>query len=225
MTKTTDAHRAEVRAALEWFVLGRSNIAGVIAESSFRAALREARGHTGRDHKGRTIGDTPSWPGAMLYLIMLEQIGKTVIPTPFRTGRAERSATIEALRLFAPLVSVRERDALYALRNAFAHDFSLTAKPPRLKRGDTHPRCHRFELDPAPGSLVSLPRRRWNGLYGSDARGGGTRISLRELGDLVEGIVEELERRVVNDELRLRRTMSAAQLRMRFTLMYPAHLA
>lgn len=64
-----------------------------------------------------------SWLGAVGYLILLDQIGKCFKPVANPATDAE--PIIRALRNFSPIQDSPTLHALYALRNALAHDYAL----------------------------------------------------------------------------------------------------
>jgi hypothetical protein len=194
---------------------------GVTRASCFKAAVREARGLTRRDeHTGehRDAAGDPCWSGALMYLVVLEQLGNVLRPKG-ATTQTGQAGVLEALRHFAPELPVDEREALYALRNAFAHEFGLTNGPPGAKNPN---RWHAFALFPDGKGLVALPAVRWNGLYGDKSTPGRTEISLRALGDLVERIVEDVEDRAREKTLELTPNVlgGADELRDRFSFTF-----
>jgi hypothetical protein len=66
-----------------------------------------------------------SWLGALGYMVMLDQIGECFRPanaTPLPNATPD---FIKALTYFAEEIPDRERQALYALRCCFTHDYSL----------------------------------------------------------------------------------------------------
>jgi hypothetical protein len=167
---------------------------GQIIESCLTAALREARNITGREistgepilsNQNRQLG---SWAGAMCYLTILDQIGKCYRPNtkPFIRNC---SAIIKALINFTSLLEA-ETNAIYALRNAFFHDFSL------YNRNSVDPKMqHCFTVDNHPtNSVVVLPVNKWDGLMPSRNAENNTYINLKALGDLVESIYSDLLR-------------------------------
>lgn len=107
--------------------------------SSFNAALEDARKCTGRDLASGDVKPNESralWAGTFVYLVLLEQIGKTLRP---RGGRdlAKEHELERAIRQFVPGVTNRQRQAVYALRCAFAHDYGLF-NVNRRRPGYTH---------------------------------------------------------------------------------------
>jgi hypothetical protein len=187
--------------AIEWYLHGYVKQDGWVHASSFRALLRDARGATGRDRDdGRVVeGEhSPSWLGALGYLVLLDQLGGAL-----RTRDAEESPSENAfftgLRVFAPEVTEEDRWALYALRCSLAHHYTL-----HNPHGDPRLR-HYFTLDPERGApLVSIPPpdQRWNGRVDEGRQGEATVVGLRTLGDLLESIVARLENTPL-EELRI----------------------
>lgn len=165
---------------------------GVELKSSFWAALLDARAVTGRDGSiGQVVRpvDSRAWIGAIGYLCFMDQVGTAVFRPS--VGAPDTSAGIlRALESFTGLSS-DERDAIYALRNALAHDYSLINTDPRKEHDE---RSHRFQLHPQPGELAALPARRWNGSFaaGDLAASDDTIVSLREVGDLAEQVAAEV---------------------------------
>jgi hypothetical protein len=69
------------------------------------------------------------WLGALGYMVMLDQIGECFRPTDADSPGAGTPDFIKALTYFADEVRDPERQALYALRCCFAHDYSLVNIP------------------------------------------------------------------------------------------------
>ncbi len=165
---------------------------GKILESCLTHALWEARHITGRDQATGVIleplpeGSYPGrWSGTMIYFSILDQIGECYQPTgavPNSTNSIQK-----ALELFTSLPPL-ERDAIYALRNAFFHDFSL------YNRNNKYPNLqHVFNVDNHPTNPpVLLPATKWEGAMSNNNPENITYINLRALGDLVENIYLKL---------------------------------
>ena len=98
---------------------------GVQYRSSFMGALRDARATAERDvetgyvHPGASSG---SWLAAIGYLELLDQIG-TCFTLP--ACQPVEPSFIHALRCFSGVGDEPTIKALYAVRNALAHDDSL----------------------------------------------------------------------------------------------------
>ena len=137
------------------FLFGR----GVTYVSSFRACLEDARLATGRNLVTGDVEDelkTGNWLGAVGYMTLLDQIG-ACFGRPGVTDRDGRPI-VRCLSHWAPEVDDRERLALYALRCALAHDYSL------LNWHSDQRLQHHFKLDQAiDGPVVQLPGKRWSG--------------------------------------------------------------
>lgn len=171
---------------------------GVHLFSGFAHALREARQMTSRDPDSgqKREGVKGSWLGAVGYLILLDQIGKCFKPK--NVLRAAGTSIEQALQHFTQLTTL-EIKALYALRCAFAHDYSLqniSRKDPTL--------THRFAVRVGgTAKVVSLPSKPWNGDLKTVGTETQTTVSLEALGDLVEEIVVRLCDLASRDELEI----------------------
>jgi hypothetical protein len=161
---------------------------GAVHSSGFCAALKDARAATKRDPEdgGKLPGEKHgSWLGALGYMVLLDQIGKCFRPQSKHA--IQGSAIHKALTYFTTLGNA-EMDALYALRCAFAHDYSLI-NVNREKPGLTH----RFHIWDGPsGSVVTLPKVRWDGNLKTKSAENVTSVNLEQLGDLVENIFRTL---------------------------------
>lgn len=171
--------------ALSLFFCGAAkNADGVTVESGFRHALNEARVATGRDpDKGSKTNPQlhGSWIGAIGYFTLLDQISDCFRPKGVASSQYKDLRT--ALEHFTPL-DAPKRDALYALRNAFTHDYSLynIGKPPLT---------HHFSVTrgAAIGAVVILPKTAWDGDYMNRVPDNQTTVNLAVFGDLVEDVV------------------------------------
>jgi hypothetical protein len=162
----------------------------LIHESSLVAGLRTSRLITGRNidigavDGTNTCGYLGSWNGAMGYITILDQIGKCYRPDSKPQNTTNASSIKKALEYFTTL-SMAEINAIYALRNAFFHDFSLLNKDTR--------NYHRFKVDNHPtNSVVVLPTQSWDGNINNFTATNETYINLKTLGDLVESIYQQL---------------------------------
>lgn len=158
--------------------------------SGFIALLKDSRHDGGRDiDTGEIINEerTGHWLSAVGYLILLDQIGKCFKPKAVPTGR-HPNAVQSCLSNWRPAISANDSAAIYALRNALVHDYSLfnkNAKQPEYQ--------HLFALDRMRGhGVVRLPRVRWTGDLAASSVTYQTLISLTELGNLAESIVAAL---------------------------------
>jgi hypothetical protein len=156
-----------------------------------------------------------SWVGALGYLALLDQIGTCFV----RKGRPDRSTSasnpiVSALQQFTELAD-DEIAALYALRCAFAHDFSLfNVHPSRPEL--TH--CFHLFAE-SKGALVKLPKTPWNGDYSRRSPECRTSIGLTLLGDMVEGICGRLLEMARTGALLIKLDRGPDELDERYSLM------
>jgi hypothetical protein len=172
-------------AAIDLFLSDPSSANGLTVMSGFAHALTEARRVTGRDPASGTKTNNAlhgSWIGAVGYFALLDQISDCFKP------KGAAPVTLNGLRRalahFSALLPA-ERDALYALRCAFAHDYSLYNINPRQPS-----LTHNFQVVQSPSaSLVVLPSVAWDGDYKTRNSTNQTTVNLEAFGDLVENIV------------------------------------
>jgi hypothetical protein len=162
--------------------------------SCFIAAVRDARQDAGRHPDTGTVIDaarTGHWLGAVGYLILLDQIGKCFSPKGQAATPTNSPSIVRCLANWAPHVPPDEAGAIYALRNALAHDYGLfNPNANELKHQ------HLFALSNSTGPMVRLPMRPWDGDYLNAADECRTTVSLREVGSLVEAIITALREAV-----------------------------
>jgi hypothetical protein len=179
--------------------------------STFNAGVGEARALTGRDATGALTGEGTRtlWGGTLIYLALLEQIGHSLRPLRGRTIRKE--PTIEkAIRQFAPRAATqRQRQVLYALRCAFAHEFGLFNDKAKV------PYRRAFRVDDTPGGpLVIPPRRTWSGKLADLTSATQTTVYLVTVGDLAEDVVRSVRGHAISGTLRSE--LATTELRTRF---------
>lgn len=184
--------------------------------STFNAALRDARVVCGRDvSTGAFTGVTPNalWAGTLVYFALLDQVGDTLKPAGGR--KIARESSVErALRFFSPGTTRRQRQALYGLRNAFAHEFGLINV--NRKRPEY---THAFAVDDsAGGPLVRWPSRRWDGHLSSLKPGSRTVVSLPVFGDTCEEVVRSVRVHALKSTLRSVVPVSELQRRYSFRI-------
>ncbi|MDQ3848433.1 MAG: hypothetical protein M3261_05710 [Thermoproteota archaeon] len=156
---------------------------GIKVFSGFALGLQEVRQATGREPatgEKRNYANYGSWLGAVGYMALLDQIGSCFKPkvTPLVAGN-----TIEKALTYFSNLSSDERCALYALRCAFAHDYSLYNINPRNPRY-----THQFAVKVGPGPVITLPTQSWDGDYSHKTTENQTVVNLEAFGDLVEDI-------------------------------------
>jgi hypothetical protein len=200
--------------------------------STLALCLRDARRAGGRHvDTGDVLNPdlVTSWPGAMTYLSVLDQMGRAVRRTrlsPAQTRRSQFGSRQEkpfraALVQFTGLGD-RKISALYALRCSYSHFFGL------VNENNDQRLRHRFVLRADHGELVRFPRRPWDGTY--PAHGGrrtkagpvGTWIDLWTLSDTIEDAVAYLHARHAGGEIKRgqvgQTAPSDAEFRDRFTV-------
>ncbi|MBL7762277.1 MAG: hypothetical protein JNL23_02505 [Chitinophagaceae bacterium] len=119
-------------------------------------------------------------------MTILDQIGKCYRPSS-KTKITNGSAIQKSLQYFTGLKNF-EINAIYSLRNAFFHDFSL------YNRNGSDPSLqHVFTVDNhPPNNVVILPATQWDGNMATRSTSNTTYINLKALGDLVEQIYMDL---------------------------------
>lgn len=171
--------------------------------SGFCGGLKDARKVTGRNIENGTkddsnaFGHLGSWLGTIGYLSLLDQIGSCFKKLNGPTVDPNKSGIIKALKNFS-LLSDDEIDAVYALRNSFAHDYSLQniGKRPGL--------THHFNVDNSDTNpAIILPRQSWDGLITNKTEDNLTYINLQGLGDIIENLVENIIQLIETDEVEI----------------------
>ncbi len=186
--------------------------------SGFVAALRDARKFTKRNQdNGQKLtddscGDHGSWLGTIGYLSLLDQIGKCFKPRATAMINGENSIS-KALKYFATHIPDAEVDAIYALRNAFAHDYSLyniNANRPFY--------THHFTVIQSPmHPLVRLPQTQWDGNIANKTQANLTVANLEALGDTVEQICSRLLQLANNNDLEVTLAGGSDELVQRYS--------
>jgi hypothetical protein len=121
---------------------------GLTIKSSLWAALLDIRAVTKRSAATGLVEDpegSRAWIGALGYLSLLDQLG-TAVARPSRPNSIHSNGILRALLAFADL-DHDQREAVVALRNAFAHDYSLVSIDARPGKSG---RTHRFSLNMNP---------------------------------------------------------------------------
>ena len=193
-------------------------VAGLRYISGFVAALGDGGAATGRDENGMVVDDdkTGHWLGAVGWMVLLDQIGTCFRPQP--TAGAVRMASgrrslLDALRWWYSELPEPEAKALYALRCAFAHDYSLWNQhaDPQLQ--------HCFVVTRDPVQLVKLATVQWNP-PDPPTPTNQTIVSLRRLGDVCEEIVSRVRSAAVADELDILLAGGVNELEYRYAITY-----
>ena len=189
--------------------------------------MRDARGATGRNlETGEVEPDKVKqagcWLGAVGYMIMFDQVGTSY--RPLSTVAIQGATFTRALEYFVPEVSEPEREALYALRCSFVHDFSLINVGKGANQQLRELRTHHFILDDAEqsGPVVRLPLHRWDGELAHCRKGNATWVNLRSLGDLAETVFKRLIALQEKGELTIALTGGLLELQRRYAMtIYP----
>ena len=156
-------------------------------------------------------------------MVMLDQIGECFRPAN-ATPLPKTPDFIKALTYFAEDIPDRERQALYALRCCFAHDYSHMNIPTQGTAESKAQRRHDFLVgyDAAPCPVVQLPAEPWNGRIDYRPARTVTRVSLRRLGDLAESVYARLLELHERRELSIALPGGAKELRARYAFtVYP----
>lgn len=191
--------------------LGVSDTSGGSRRSCFVAALVDARTFTGRDPQtGKKLSGSNHgcWLGALGYMALLDQVGSCLKPKGMIVDGSEIK---KSLAYFSNL-SDPEIEAIYALRCAFAHNYSLVNVNQR--RQD---RQHIFTLyqgDTAP--LIKLPRVPWNGDFGTVTVDNRTVVNLEAFGDLVEAVCKRAREQAAKDDLEISLARGVSELLLRY---------
>jgi hypothetical protein len=154
------------------------------------ATKRDA--NTGKVPEGILRGGPENWLGALGYFAILDLIGTAFEKTDGENK--ERSSIEFAIKSFAfDLVQNEKKkvNAIYALRNAFAHDFNL------LNDNKKEKYRHKFTVyaEPDP-NIVTLPLKPWDGdISGKNFKDVETItfVNLWAFGDMVEEIFRRIK--------------------------------
>lgn len=195
----------------------------VCSESSFSAALRDARGATGRDESGEVEipEKSASWLGAMGYLAFLDQVGTAVRLEDFAAEPSE-PALRRAIRQFSP-VSRPDAFALQGLRNSLVHDYSLFSQyAPGGKVAVGSDRHYAFVFEVEGEELVQRAAQPWSGILHPDELPFECRtvVSLRHVGDLAESVRARVVEEHARGRLRIALDGGADEMSVRYRFMF-----
>ncbi|TWI83692.1 hypothetical protein IQ13_1805 [Lacibacter cauensis] len=194
-----------------------------IVFSSLVAALRDARQATGRnietgenpDKNNNTLSS--NWLGSICYLVILDQLGKCY-KAKKDPNLTDLSPIQRCLKLNTKL-SDQEIDAIYALRNAFAHDYSLSnknSKKPSL--------THHFTLRGAyTNPFIKIPSVKWDGQNENKSIDNTTIIGLPWIGDFVEDIYKIVSSLHTENKLEIIIPGGAEEIKNRYLLFSYKH--
>lgn len=186
---------------------------GIKYQSSLIAVLGDARAAADRDGNGEVRPDrrSQSWLAATAYLALLDQVGTSFAIVG--VGVAGPTPIHHALKTFSHVQDESTTEALYALRCALLHDYSLV----NVDRSGKHPmRTHLFRLTAdATSPLVQMPTSPWDGRYErfGPTREHETSVNLRKVGDLAEQVVVRLRTEHEAERLGIRLELAEFELR------------
>jgi hypothetical protein len=153
-------------------------------------------------------GHLGSWLGTMGYMALFDQIGKCYRPKN-KTKITDNSSSIKKCLNYFTSLSTAEINSLYALRNAFFHDFSIFHKFNNNKDF--------FLLGHHPTApILKLPTVPWDGDYNNIKPENQTWANLEAIGDLVEKIYKDLLDLASKDELEIELDGGANELFVRY---------
>lgn len=193
---------------------------GIIYASGFILALRDARHFTKRNQDTGTklleavCGNHGSWLGTIGYLALLDQIGGCFKPKG--VTKIEDVSIVRALRYFTTL-TIEQSLAIYALRCAFAHDYSLiniNKNKPMLTHIFT---VSQGTTDP----VVKLANKQWNGSIENFTDDNITHVNLETLGDTVEEVYQKLIELRNTNRLEIVLKGGAEELLRRYSISIP----
>lgn len=170
---------------------------GMEYKSPYMAALMDARAATGRDVTTGQIVDgnkVGNWAGALAYLVLIDHIG--IYFSPRLGSNNSDKGFIKALKDFSQLPH-QHIYALYALRCAFAHQYSLINKGQGKYAAYLH---HQFEVHRGE-VFITLPTVPWDGNRDPSTHHLITSISLKKLGDFVEDVHTTIVGHANNNDL------------------------
>ena len=188
---------------------------GVIYFSGFSGALIEARHAAYRREDGTKLPNIKhgGWLAAIGYFALLEQIGNCFRPRDTQVKvHGNENGIKKALKFFSDLKK-EQIDALYALRCAFAHDFSLS----NIKTDNTRHVYH-FRVTEGTGTpLVLFSKEEWDGSYQNIKPETTTTVNLELFGDMVENLITRLQEMAKNDQIKIVLKGGAEELEKRYS--------
>jgi hypothetical protein len=199
------------------YLKGERDATGLYKESCLVHALRNIRFITGRNQDtgiSTPDGYLGNWIGAIGYMAILDQIGTCFRPTSFKKVDNPKMPSIQKALIYFTNLNEEERFAIYALRNAFHHNFSLINIDDKISR---HKYDHHFIVDATPSSpLIKLPTSKWDGKIENLNQENHTYVNLQAFGDLVEKIYKTLLELESKNELSLELDGGESELQARY---------
>ena len=182
--------------------------------SSFNMALYEIRRVTKRDKlpgRRNLSYENSSWLGAIGYMSLLDMLGACFKPKSAVKIEESRDF-VRALKYFSKDLTEDEMLALYALRCALTHDFSLCnySSNPKLR--------HHFLIRVGKDdNIVTLPNIPWDENFENRTENNQTIIDIEKFGDLVELVCKKIHLLAKNKELEIILSGGANELINRYT--------
>jgi hypothetical protein len=169
--------------------------------STFAAALRDARLAASRDAdnglpRSDAVEHSSSWLGTVGYFIVLDQLGAAVRPRGSESS--EGRDLVRALTFFAPEITRADVEAIYGLRCALVHDYSL------VHRGRPSKPSYHFRLCASDDDfLVEHATTPWSGepRFPEEREETTTVVNLREVAWLVDRVAQRVRRMATNRRL------------------------
>lgn len=195
--------------------------------SSLAAALRDARVISNRNIKTGVVTlehvaplYPNSWASALIYFVVLDQIGTCFIDSKKRSENISGNAIFKAIKHFSTL-SDREAFAIESLRHSFAHNYGLANikrdnKAQQILKTHTHLFALIAEKDQPLIEMPSLDRQ-WNGDYDKKNLAERVVINLWTFGDFVENVFISLREQYIQDNVELILKGKELELKTRFT--------
>jgi hypothetical protein len=165
--------------------------------SALIGGLCEVRKFAGRDietgkplhNRTESGGYQGHWLALLGYFAILDQMGSCFkdLNCSIKIETKEKAFNI-CLKRFATHLDIYERKAIYALRNSVAHDYCL------INENNVDDKLrHHFGLYIDPKiPLVKVPSPLWDGVMAHRNSQNQTKINIDKLGDLVEGIYQNI---------------------------------
>lgn len=180
--------------------------------SALVRGLWNARKETGRTRSGEKINDADhgSWLGCVGYMILVDQIGECFLPR--NRNPVQCSSDFQAALHHFTRLGSRTINALYALRCAFAHDYSLYNR-----HGKDASLQHRFQVTQGTTPLlIRFPKTPWDGNFKNRNPNCQTTVNLEKFADVVEGIYRRLLSLYDRRRLKIRLAGGAEELSQRY---------
>lgn len=196
-TKVDELDESSLKIVELYLKVGETTIPNKKVKSAYTAALIDARRATGRDkNSGKLLinnDEMSVWSGTLTYFSAIDHIGR-VFSLSTSTNEKYKKSFYHALKTFSG-INEEFFDPLYALRNAFSHQFNL------YNCNEKKPDLNHFFTVTQGNELVYLPKNRL--VYSEICKlldsnndveeSRKTVISLSEVGNLVESMNMQIQ--------------------------------